>query len=164
MKNKLKKTLYCAGALLTVALAAFFFDRFFIRYYKTETEPKSLALASAFCREILSGKQEAHERAAKMMGSAAQKLISDKRAFVKKLSEELRKRGAGPDCEIKFFTSQAWIKNPYLERPSERAYERRVFAVFCSLNKTEIHELTTRQPTLMIGITDGKPDLPMEVF
>ena len=127
MKNKLKKTLYCAGALLTVALAAFFFDRCFIRYYKTEIEPKSLAVA-------------------------------------KELSQELRKRGAGSDCEIKFFTSQAWIKNPYLERPSERVYETRVFAVFCRLNQTEAHELSSRQPMLMIGITDGKPDLPMEVF
>ena len=164
MKNKLKKTLYCAGALLTVALAAFFFDRCFIRYYKTEIEPEPLSVASAFCREILTGEQDAYARAAKMMGPAAQKLISDKQTFVKELSEELRKRGAGSDCEIKFFTSQAWIKNPYLERPSERIYETRVFAVFCGLNQTEAHELSSRQPMLMIGITDGKPDLPMEVF
>ncbi len=118
----------CAKALFVVivlAVAGFFLDRQFVRYYKTETTPAEVSAALACAKAIADGNFHAALKLADFGGDEAQSLTS-----AQKLRDALLKRGVSANDEIKIYPAHAWVKNKNLGEISQRVFDKKVFVYF----------------------------------
>ena len=118
----------CAKALVVVivlAVAGFFLDRQFVRYYKTEIAPAEASAALACAKAIADGNFPAVLKCVDFGGNEAQNLSS-----AQKLRNALLKRGVSANDEIKIYPAQAWVKNKNLGEISQRVFDKKIFVYF----------------------------------
>lgn len=132
----------CAKALVVVvvlAVAGFFVDRQFVRYYKTEIAPAEVAATLECTKAILDGNFPAALKLADFGGNENQNLSS-----AKKLRNALLKREVSANDEIKIYPAQAWVKNKNLGEVSQRVFDKKIFVYFIPADITEAEAQAVR--------------------
>lgn len=147
----------CAKTLVVVivlAVAGFFLDRQFVRYYKTEIVPAEVAAALKCTKAILDGNFPAALKCADFGGNEAQNLSS-----AKKLRSALLKRGVSANDEIKIYPALAWVKNKNLGEVSQRVFDKKIFVYFIPADITEAEAQAVR-PAISFDVFGERPATP----
>ena len=153
--------------LLALAIAAFFLDRAFVRYYKLEPVSPEAKAALNFYNLVKNNDSLSNEEFSKIFGPLAAeenaKISKGKTSELFRLFKAgLESLGAPGDAEIYIYAASARVKNANLPLPAERTYDVRAFIVLRGALETEAGELAKPAPTISIAIRSGKPDLPVQ--
>lgn len=162
-----KKIILAILVILTVALAYFFYDMNYVRYYKIEKISPEKQLALDFF-DLLKSKQsltnEEFERFFGDIANAENKRISkdaNSKLFEKFLAE-FKSLNLPEQSELYIYSSCATVKNDNLEIASERVYDKRVFVEVRNMFETQRESLENKSPLIIFSVRSSKVDLPIE--